>query len=106
MLPRLLRILRTEYTARVVGEADGGDLMPIRVGVEAKAVGDSQSSAPEGGQVCCFRTETRRVRGFLAVQWDEEAAGTPNLQLPTPKGILAVGSWELGVGTAHFTWSP
>ena len=57
MLPRLLRILRAEDTASVVGEADGDDLMPIGVGVETEAVGNSQSGAPKPGEVRGFGTE-------------------------------------------------
>ena len=66
VLPRPLRILRAEHAARVVGEADRRDLMPICVGVETEAVGDSQSSAPEGGEVCRFGAETQRISGFAA----------------------------------------
>ena len=66
VLPRLLQILRAEDTADVVGEADGGDLVPIGVGVETEASGDSQSSAPEGGEIGRLGTKTRRISGCAA----------------------------------------
>ena len=100
-----MRVLSAEYTASLVVEADRCDLMPIGVGVETEAVGDSQSGAPERSEVCRLGSESRRVDRFLARQRDDEAAGSqPTLdfqRVPTPKRNF--GYWALGIGSWRYS---
>ena len=56
-----MRVLSAEDTASLVVEADRCDLMPIGVGVETEAVGDSQAGAPERSEVGRLGAKPSRV---------------------------------------------